>query len=96
MLAFSEPFNNLVLESGLISWSRCRSLYASLYTAVASPVGICPPTVHPTYSSFLSVHVQSALQNARKHNALSEQVAEDEVREKVRRERSAAGMRPRY
>ncbi|KAF8315412.1 ras GEF [Clavulina sp. PMI_390] len=95
MLAFISPFNNTILESGLISWARCRELHTALFAAVAPPANYQVPAIHPSYSSFLSVQIHTGLQNARNHTALSQKVADDEVREKSLRERSAAGMRTR-
>lgn len=95
MLAFINPFNNTILESGLISWSRCRALYTELFAAVAPPSNLQIPSIHPSYSSFLTVYVQTALQNARSHNATSQRIAEEEFKEKVAREKAAAGFRTR-
>jgi hypothetical protein len=95
MLVFVTPFNNTVLESGLISWSRCHDLYDALAAAVTVPSTLQLPQAHHTYPSFLAMHIQTASRNARNHPAISQRISGEERGERVALERSAAGMRAR-
>jgi len=92
MLAFVSPFNNTMVETGLISWSRCHSLYDALAEAVIVPPTFQLPSVHQSYSIFLDMHIQAALRNAPNHHAISQKMSGEERAERLAMERSAAGL----